>query len=90
MLPLSFREFLDFYDFSVRETGSALGGTRRQGFDKSGERYDLREVFNAYMCFDGMPGISDSQHPSRPVGSFIRQNGSKIAARGSVRAYTVF
>ena len=59
MLPLSFREFLDFHNFEVRETASALGGTRRQVFDKSGERYDLREVFDAYMRFGGMPGIAD-------------------------------
>ena len=59
MLPLSFREFLDFHNFEVRETSSALGGTRRQAFDQSGERYDLREVFDAYMRFGGMPGIAD-------------------------------
>ena len=59
MLPLSFREFLDFHNFEVRETSSALGGTHRQVFDKNGERYDLREVFNAYMRFGGMPGIAD-------------------------------
>ena len=59
MLPLSFREFLDFHNFEVRETSSALGGTRRQMFDQSGERYDLREVFDAYMRFGGMPGIAD-------------------------------
>ena len=59
MLPLSFREFLDFHNFEVRETSSALGGTRRQVFDKKGERYDLREVFDAYMRFGGMPGIAD-------------------------------
>ena len=59
MLPLSFREFLDFHNFEVRETGSALGGTRRQAFDQGGERYDLREVFDAYMRFGGMPGIAD-------------------------------
>ena len=59
MLPLSFQEFLDFHNFEVRETSSALGGTRRQAFDKSGERYDLREVFDAYMRFGGMPGIAD-------------------------------
>ena len=59
MLPLSFREFLDFHNFDVRETSSALGGTRRQAFDQSGERYDLREVFDAYMRFGGMPGIAD-------------------------------
>ena len=59
MLPLSFREFLDFHNFEVRETSSALGGTRRQIFDKNGERYGLREVFDAYMRFGGMPGIAD-------------------------------
>ena len=59
MLPLSFREFLDFHNFEVRETSSALGGTHRQVFDKNGERYDLREVLDAYMRFGGMPGIAD-------------------------------
>ncbi len=59
MLPLSFREFLDFHNFEVRETSSALGGTHRQVFDKNGECYDLREVFDAYMRFGGMPGIAD-------------------------------
>ena len=59
MLPLSFREFLDFHNFEVRETSSALGGTHRRAFDQSGERYDLREVFDAYLRFGGMPGIAD-------------------------------
>lgn len=59
MLPLSFREFLYFHDFEVRETQSALGGLRRQPFDKNGERYEMREVFDAFMRFGGMPGIAD-------------------------------
>lgn len=59
MLPLSFREFLDFYDFEIRETKSALGGIRKQVLDKNGERYEIREVFDAYMRFGGMPGIAD-------------------------------
>ncbi len=59
MLPLSFREFLDFHNFEVRETSSSLGGIRRQVCDKNGERYSLREVFDTYMRFGGMPGISD-------------------------------
>ena len=59
MLPLSFREFLDFHGFEVRETQSALGGLRKQAFDRNGERYALREVFDAYMRFGGMPGIAD-------------------------------
>lgn len=59
MLPLSFGEFLTFHDFEIKETRSALGGTRKQVFDKSGERYEAREVFDAYMRFGGMPGIAD-------------------------------
>lgn len=59
MLPLSFREFLSFHDFEIIETKSALGGTRRQVYDKSGERYEMREAFDAYMRFGGMPGIAD-------------------------------
>ena len=59
MLPLSFSEFLYFHDFEVRETRSALGGVHKQVFDKSGERYELREAFEAFMRFGGMPGITD-------------------------------
>lgn len=59
MLPLSFREFLTFHDFEVKESKSALGGTRLQVFDKEGERYELRELFDAYMRLGGMPGIAD-------------------------------
>lgn len=59
MLPLSFREFLYFHDFEARETQSALGVLRRQVFDKNGERYEPREVFDAFMRFGGMPGIAD-------------------------------
>ena len=59
MLPLSFSEFLYFHGFEIREVKSALGGTRKQVFDKNGERYELREVFDAFMRFGGMPGVAD-------------------------------
>lgn len=59
MLPLSFSEFLYFNGFEVGESESKLGGTRLQVYDKDGERYELREVFDSYMRFGGMPGISD-------------------------------
>ena len=59
MLPLSFREFLDFHGFQLRETPSAFGGLRRQVYDQNGEHYEVREAFDAYMRFGGMPGIAD-------------------------------
>ena len=59
MLPLSFREFVYFHNFEIKEMKSALGGKRKQVFDKNGEHYELRDIFDAYMRFGGMPGIAD-------------------------------
>lgn len=59
MLPLSFQEFLYFHDFQLLDTVSALGGMRKKVTDSNGESYDLREVFDAYLHFGGMPGIAD-------------------------------
>lgn len=57
MLQVFYREV--YHDFEVRERKSSLGGTRTQVFDKNGEYYELRDVFDAYMRFGGMPGIAD-------------------------------
>lgn len=59
MLPLSFSEFITFHDFEIIETKCALGGIRRQVLNRNGEQYELREMFDAYMRFGGMPGIAD-------------------------------
>jgi predicted AAA+ superfamily ATPase len=59
MLPLSFTEFLHFNDLEIKEIGSALGGSRKQAFDKSGQPYEIKDVFDAYMRFGGMPGIAN-------------------------------
>lgn len=59
MLPLSFKEFLYFHGFEVREVPSALGGTRKRVYDKDGNVYELREAFDSYLRFGGFPGIAD-------------------------------
>lgn len=58
MLPLSFKEFLDFHNFKLREINS-LGISKKMVFDKNNIQYDIKEVFNAYLKFGGMPGIAD-------------------------------
>ena len=60
MLPLSFKEFLTFYGFQVKETGRALGRTKKRIYDAAGEMYELREVFDLYLHFGGMPGIAET------------------------------
>lgn len=59
MLPLSFGEFLDFHGYEVKEKKGPTGELRKRIYDKSGENYDPKELFEAYMKFGGMPGIAD-------------------------------
>lgn len=59
MLPLSFAEFVDFYGFTIKTVKSALGGQKKKAVDQDGTQYELREIFDAYMRFGGMPGIAD-------------------------------
>lgn len=59
MLPLSFAEFVYFYGFTIKTVKSALGGQKKKAVDQDGTQYELREIFDAYMRFGGMPGIAD-------------------------------
>ncbi len=59
MLPLSFKEFVYFYDLQLVEEESALGGFRKVIYDDRGKTYDLEEVFRSYLLFGGMPGIAE-------------------------------
>ena len=59
MLPLSFKEFLDFHGYEVREKKSPAGEARKRIYDTDGENYDPKELLEAYMKFGGMPGIAD-------------------------------
>ncbi len=59
MLPLSFKEFLDFHGYEMKEKQSPDGELRKRIYDAEGENYDPKELFEAYMKFGGMPGIAD-------------------------------
>ena len=59
VLPLSFREFLDFHGYVVTERKSPAGGMRKRITDADGEVFDARELFDAYVCFGGMPMLAD-------------------------------
>lgn len=59
MLPLSFKEFLDFHGYRIAEYKSPVGEIRKRVMDEEGNVYELKELFEAYMRFGGMPGIAD-------------------------------
>ena len=59
MLPLSFSEFLYFHGFEVRRQTTAFGFEQNTVLDGSGNAYSMRQAFEAYLRFGGMPGIAD-------------------------------
>lgn len=59
VLPLSFREFLDFHGYRVEEYQSLAGKTKRRIKDASGEAFDPKELYEAYAKFGGMPMLAD-------------------------------
>ena len=59
MLPLSFREFLDFHGYKIMEKTRPDGEIPRRICDANGENYDPKELLDVYMKFGGMPGIAD-------------------------------
>lgn len=58
MLPLSFKEFLDFNNLEIKEVNS-LNLQKKVIFDKDNIQHDIKEIFNAYLKFGGMPAIAD-------------------------------
>ena len=59
MLPLSFKEFIDFHGYTLTERKSPTGKTTKKISDSEGNIYDTEELFETYLKFGGMPGIAD-------------------------------
>ncbi len=59
MLPLSFSEFLYFHGFKLHESEDLLGRTKREATGKDGKEYAIKDLFDAYLRFGGMPGIAE-------------------------------
>ena len=59
VLPLSFREFLDFHGYRVEEYQSLAGKNKKRIKDASGEVFDPKELYEAYTKFGGMPMLAD-------------------------------
>lgn len=59
VLPLSFREFLDFHGYQVTERKTLTGQMKKRITDAEGEIYDAKELYEAYAKFGGMPMLAD-------------------------------
>lgn len=59
MYPLSFKEFIDFHGYKLKEYKSPAGKNRKKAVDEEGEIVDLVDLFEAYMRYGGMPALAD-------------------------------
>ena len=65
VLPLSFREFLDFHGYTLTERKSPAGGVKKRVMDADGEIYDARSsltpMHGSAACHAGRYWIGDRQ-----------------------------
>ena len=59
VLPLSFREFLNFHGYKVTERKALTGQMKKRIVDSEGEMCDAKELYQAYAKFGGMPMLAD-------------------------------
>lgn len=59
MLPLSFREFINFHGYTVTERKNPSGKISKKIINSENEIFNTEELFEAYLKFGGMPGIAD-------------------------------
>lgn len=59
VLPLSFREFLDFHGYQLTERKALTGQMKKRVVDADGEICDPKELYEAYTKFGGMPMLAD-------------------------------
>lgn len=71
MLPLSFKEFLDFRGFKVKTEVNAIGVNEKRAYYKDGSVYDLNDLFDAYLKYGGMPGLSELTLSSDAVSKYL-------------------
>ncbi len=57
--PLSFKEFVDFNGYQLKEYKTPIGEIKKRALNEKGEIVEVRDLFDAYMRYGGMPGIVD-------------------------------
>lgn len=80
MLPLSFKEFLDFHGFTVLQSNTPYGMSR-SCTDQNGANYDVKDLFQSYVRFGGMPSLVDTGLDQEKVNMLLDGIYSAVVVR---------
>ena len=81
MLPLSFREFLDFHEYVLETYRVPNGRSKKRVKDKNGEVFELRDLFEAYAQFGGMPSLVEAGFDQERVNMLLDGIYSAVIVR---------
>ncbi|MBP1565754.1 MAG: ATP-binding protein [Oscillospiraceae bacterium] len=59
VLPLSFREFIDFHGYRLKEKILSDKSSKKIIYDAENDPVDARDIFDLYVKYGGMPSIAD-------------------------------
>lgn len=59
MFPLSFKEFINFQGYTLKDYVSPIGEHKKRAYDSSGEMTEIVDLFEAYVRYGGFPVLSD-------------------------------
>lgn len=59
MLPLSFKEFIEFQGYTLKEQATHLGRRKKYAYSQTGEGAELMDLFEAYVRYGGFPVLRD-------------------------------
>ena len=59
MLPLSFKEFITFQGYTLKDYFSPIGELRKRAYNSGGEMAEIADLFEAYIRYGGFPVLSD-------------------------------
>ena len=59
MLPLSFKEFIEFQGYTLKDYITPIGEQRKRAYDSLGEMVEISDLFEAYVRYGGFPVLSD-------------------------------
>lgn len=79
--PLSFKEFIDFNGYEIQEYKTILKENKKRAVDENQQIIELEDLFDAYLRYGGMPGLTDVNLDQEKVMTLLDGIYSSVVVR---------